>query len=123
MRLCMFWSHNAIAGGNVTQYRHRVLEIVRGLVEPLGTIETALDFGSGDGFLRLNGARRNIKSVTAVDVVERGTSLWRPFFTMVSDYLFWIVPSILRMPSMCSTIPMTRSRHSPISHDAPVSIC
>jgi SAM-dependent methyltransferase len=63
----------------MTQYRQRVLEKIKQLVEPLGPMETALDFGSGDGFFASqwkNG--RAVRSVTAVDVVERKTSLVAP---------------------------------------------
>jgi Methyltransferase domain len=63
----------------MTRYRQRILEKIRQLIEPLGPMQTALDFGSGDGFFASqwkNGIA--VKSVTAVDVVERKTSLVVP---------------------------------------------
>ncbi len=63
----------------MTLYRERILEAVQQLLEPLYPIETALDFGSGDGFFASQWARQGkIKSVTAVDVVERRTSWVKP---------------------------------------------
>jgi SAM-dependent methyltransferase len=63
----------------MTRYRQRILEKINQLVEPLGPMEAALDFGSGDGFFASqwkNG--RAVRSVTAVDVVERKASLVAP---------------------------------------------
>jgi SAM-dependent methyltransferase len=63
----------------MTLYRQRILEEIKRLIEPLGPIESALDFGSGDGFYASqwrNGTA--VKSVTAVDVVERKHSLVVP---------------------------------------------
>jgi hypothetical protein len=63
----------------VTLYRQRILEKIRHLIEPLGPLEGALDFGSGDGFFASqwkNGTA--VSSVTAVDVVERKSSLVIP---------------------------------------------
>jgi hypothetical protein len=63
----------------MTLYRQRILEKMRQLIEPLGPLDAALDFGSGDGFFasqwRNGGA---VRSVTAVDVAERKTSLVVP---------------------------------------------
>jgi SAM-dependent methyltransferase len=63
----------------MTRYRQRILEKIRQLVEPIGPIETALDFGSGDGFFASQWKDvGSIRSVTAVDVVERKSSLVVP---------------------------------------------
>src|SRR6266481_3095614 len=63
----------------MTRYRQRILEKINELVEPLGPLETALDFGSGDGFFASQWQKgRTVRSVTAVDVVERKTSLVIP---------------------------------------------
>jgi SAM-dependent methyltransferase len=63
----------------MTRYRQRILEKILQLIDPLGPLEAALDFGSGDGFFASqwkNG--RAVSSVTAVDVVERKTCLVVP---------------------------------------------
>jgi SAM-dependent methyltransferase len=63
----------------MTRYRQRILEKINELVEPLGPLETALDFGSGDGFFASQWQKgRTVRSVTALDVVERKTSLIVP---------------------------------------------
>jgi SAM-dependent methyltransferase len=63
----------------VTRYRYRILEKIRELVKPLGPIKTVLDFGAGDGFFASQWKNEMaVKSVTAVDVVERKTSFVVP---------------------------------------------
>jgi SAM-dependent methyltransferase len=60
-------------------YRMRILGAMRDLTEKLGPIDSALDFGSGDGFFASQWrAQGNVKSVTPVDVVERKTALVAP---------------------------------------------
>lgn len=63
----------------MTLYRQRILEKIRQLVEPLGPIESALDFGSGDGFFASQWKHGGgVRSVTAVDVIERKRSVVTP---------------------------------------------
>ncbi len=63
----------------MTLYRTRILDFVRKLLNPLGSIDSALDFGSGDGFFASQwGQQGAIKSVTAVDVIQRRTTLVAP---------------------------------------------
>jgi SAM-dependent methyltransferase len=63
----------------MSAYRERILAHVRQLIEPLGPLDTALDFGSGDGFFasrwKPGGA---VRSVVPVDVVKRKASLVTP---------------------------------------------
>lgn len=63
----------------MTLYRQRILEKIRELIEPLGPLEGALDFGSGDGFFAVQLKDTHaVGSVTAVDVIERKSSLVIP---------------------------------------------
>jgi SAM-dependent methyltransferase len=63
----------------VSRYRQRVFEAIRQLIEPLGPIDAALDFGSGDGYFASQWmSGQVVRSVTAVDVVERKASLVTP---------------------------------------------
>lgn len=63
----------------MTLYRQRVLEQIQQLIRPLGPLDTALDFGSGDGFFASQWQGGDVvRRVTAVDVVERKSSLFVP---------------------------------------------
>lgn len=63
----------------MTHYRERVLEEIVGFLRPLGPLSSALDFGSGDGFFASQWCRNGlIRSITAVDVVERTASIVKP---------------------------------------------
>ena len=63
----------------MTRYRQRILEKICQLIEPLGPLESALDFGSGDGFFASQWKNMGtVRSVTAVDVLERKTSFVVP---------------------------------------------
>jgi SAM-dependent methyltransferase len=62
----------------VTGYRERIWEKIRELVEPLRPLQNVLDFGSGDGFFASRWKNALAATVTAVDVVERKTSLVAP---------------------------------------------
>ena len=63
----------------MSRYRHRILAQIQDLIRPLGVLSSALDFGSGDGFFasqwKSNGL---VHAVTAVDVVERKSSIMVP---------------------------------------------
>jgi SAM-dependent methyltransferase len=60
-------------------YRNRILDHIRRMLGSVGTLDTALDFGSGDGFFasqwETNGL---VREVTAVDVVARKSSIVAP---------------------------------------------
>jgi SAM-dependent methyltransferase len=63
----------------MTDYRVRVLAHIVELLKPLGTLNSALDFGSGDGFFASQWSKNQlIRAVTAVDVVERPASFVVP---------------------------------------------
>lgn len=63
----------------MSHYRQRILQDIKRLIEPLGTVESALDFGSGDGFYASQWRHGStIRSVTPVDVVERKNSIVVP---------------------------------------------
>jgi SAM-dependent methyltransferase len=60
-------------------YRLRILEQLKAALAPLGPLDSALDFGSGDGFFAHSlGAQTKIARITPVDVVERAQSFVRP---------------------------------------------
>lgn len=63
----------------ITNYRERTLDAIFKTLGSAGPIETALDFGSGDGFFcdRLRHAKV-AGHITPIDVVERKHSLVRP---------------------------------------------
>jgi SAM-dependent methyltransferase len=63
----------------MSAYRERILGDIERIVLPLGPLDKALDFGSGDGFFAEQWARNGgVKHLTAVDVVERPQSRVRP---------------------------------------------
>jgi SAM-dependent methyltransferase len=60
-------------------YRLRVLDQLKATLAPLGPVDSALDFGSGDGFFAHSlRAQTALAAITPVDVVERAHSLVRP---------------------------------------------
>jgi hypothetical protein len=63
----------------MTHYRQRIFDEVKRLIEPLGVVDSALDFGSGDGFYASQWSNGSIvRTVTPVDVVERKNSIVVP---------------------------------------------
>ncbi|MEN9629740.1 MAG: hypothetical protein RJA10_2967 [Pseudomonadota bacterium] len=63
----------------ITQYRDRTLQQLLQALQPAGPVDTALDFGSGDGFFcQQLGQAGAARSITPVDVVERRHSLVKP---------------------------------------------
>lgn len=63
----------------MSAYRQRILQAMQESLAPLGRLETALDFGSGDGFFASQlAARAAVDSITPVDVVERAHSYVKP---------------------------------------------
>lgn len=63
----------------MNDYRRRIFESMKLLVGPLGILDSALDFGSGDGFFSSQWKSNSLaRQVAAVDVVRRKSSIVVP---------------------------------------------